>query len=537
MAFRNSIAFRLFAVTFIVIMLFAGLLLALLAGGFPSFYEQRQKSDVAAEFKQLGKRYAAQESSGGKPGMPAYVTQFDSDYYAKTAVLTVRDGVVTTVLMSGSSPKQSVFFQGGIHGLDGPDGSEMILVPNPPLPSELAGISAAVQEWTKNEDESGKVLRGGHTVVYRSGAGGGTTTPKQLIAVTPVSSDGARSGTVLLSVSSLQPITHAAAVFKGLSLYVFGAAFIFVLLLAFGYATIITKPLIRLNALAGRLARLDFDVRTRWRRKDEIGELARTFDFLADNLSGTLEELQTANEKLRQDIEREKRLERMRRSFIAGVSHELKTPLSLIGGYAEGLKDNIGSGAKRERYAQVILEETRRMAAIVGDMLDLSHLESGQYSLRREAFSVAELLNGAADRAAALGEARSVRVSVDLPPGEEARMTAVADRFRIDQVLTNLVTNAVRHAPDGGAVELRAAAVDDEWQIVVFNEGEPIPEEELPRIWGQFYRIDQARSRESGGTGIGLAIVRQILELHGSRCGVRNENSGVAFAFTLRRAT
>ncbi|WP_317618351.1 sensor histidine kinase [Paenibacillus sp. PL91] len=295
----------------------------------------------------------------------------------------------------------------------------------------------------------------------------------------------------------------------------------------------LTRPLRSLNELAGRLASLDFSARIRWRRKDEIGELARTLDFLADNLQGALAELHEANDKLREDIEREKALERMRRDFVAGVSHELKTPLSLIGGYAEGLQDNIGAGAKRERYAEVILDETRRMSTIVGDMLDLSHLEAGQYRLNREPFDASELLKESAERAEALGAERNVRISVSLPEEGDGIVEVAADRFRIGQVLTNLVTNAVRHAPDGGTVTLAASMDGGDWRLSVHNVGDAIPEEELPRIWGQFYRIDKARARESGGTGIGLAIVKQILDLHGSRYDVRNEQGGVTFAFTL----
>ncbi|MBB6637997.1 sensor histidine kinase [Cohnella thailandensis] len=543
---QRSIAFRLFVVTFVVIMLFVGLLLAALAGGFSSFYERRQKSDILEEIGRTAAHYRAYESTGGAlTGMPPFITRFESEYYSKIALLTIEDGAVTTVLMSGAQQKKQVFLKGDNIDEEGPVkvpiDSEMILVPDLSVPSELEDMMVAVKVWVQNEGSFRAVIGEGRTIVYSS-RGDSTETlgaqSPQLIAVTPISSDGNRSGEVMLAVASLQPVTHAASVFKDLSVYVLGAALVFVLLLAVGYATIVTKPLIRLNALAERLAGLDFGARARWKRKDEIGALAGSLDFLADNLQMTLGELQAANEKLREDIEKEKRLERMRRQFIAGVSHELKTPLSLIGGYAEGLKDNIGSGAKREKYAEVILDETRRMSAIVSDMLELSHLESGQYSLTLEAFDLTELLREAAERAEALGSEKSLTISVIFPQGDSdgtaEAAEAIGDRLRIGQVLTNLVTNAVRHATDGGRIAISAAQDGDHWLIEVYNDGEPIPQEELPRIWGDFYRVDKARSRESGGTGIGLAIVRQILTLHGSRYGVRNETGGVTFGFTLR---
>lgn len=532
-AFRNSIAFRLFMVTFVVIMLFVSLLLALLSSGFSTFYEQRQTSEVAKALKAVGERYRYENNDDG-PGMPSYLTQFESDYYAKVAVLEVNRGVVQAMLTGGSSPGQQIMLRGGLNGVQLPSDTEMFLVPTPPLQSELEGIMLAAKDWSSDDEALRGVIGQGETVIYRtqnSTTEEGSSIKNQLIAVTPVTGDGGDSGVVLLALSSLQPVTNASSVFNGLSVYVFGAAFIFVLILSFVYALIITKPLVSLNALAGRLANLDFRDRVRWKRKDEIGELARSFDFLAENLQRTLGELQSANEKLREDIEREKRLEKMRRDFIAGVSHELKTPLSLIGGYAEGLKDNIAS-VKREKYADVILEETRRMSVIVGDMLDLSHLESGQYRLKLEQISVEDLIKEAAERARAISEDKNVKIMMSTKGDGE--ITAIADWFRIGQVLTNLVSNAVRHTSDGGVLEIAAVKREEEWHLSVYNEGLPIPEEEIPRIWGQFYRTDKARSRESGGTGIGLAIVRQILELHGSRYEVYNGHNGVTFSFTLR---
>ena len=242
-----------------------------------------------------------------------------------------------------------------------------------------------------------------------------------------------------------------------------------------------------------------------------------------------------SNDKLKADIEREKQLERMRRDFIAGVSHELKTPLSLISGYAEGLKDNIGNDAKRVHYAEVILEEAQRMSAIVADMLDLSYLESGRYALDWDVFDLHPLLREAAERAEALGERKKVRVNVAFPETAGESLPVRGDIKRIGQVLTNLLSNAVRHSVECGTVRLGVSVSEDEAEISIHNEGEPIPEEELSRIWVQFYRTDKSRSRESGGSGIGLAIVRQILVLHGSRYGVRNEAGGVTFSFTLKR--
>ncbi|BFH17314.1 HAMP domain-containing histidine kinase [Paenibacillus melissococcoides] len=147
------------------------------------------------------------------------------------------------------------------------------------------------------------------------------------------------------------------------------------------FPRLISHPLVKLNEMAKRLARLDFSVRTEMRRQDEIGELAATFDYLATELNGMMGELQAANEQLQRDIEKEKQQELLPKRFVANVSHELKTPVSLIQGYAEALRDNVGQGAKRHKYASVIVNEAERMSRLVKDLLDLSQLESGRFDL------------------------------------------------------------------------------------------------------------------------------------------------------------
>jgi len=530
----HSVAFRLFVVTFVVIMLFLGVLLAALAGSFASFYERRQIKDIASQMNLIRDRYAAERRPSFAAGTyPSYFFRFENDYYAQTSLLTLDDGKVLFRRESRAKPNGSEDDSLNFGLLPDP----FYFFPQSGPDEQMQKLRLALTEWMQDRQAVDQVMKDRKTLVYRStGAGTADYGNDQLIAVAPIDTDGHGGGTVLFAVSSLQPVIGASRVIRDFSWYAFGVAFVLVPVLSLLYAGLLTKPLRSLNGLARRLASLDFSVRARWRRKDEIGELARTYDFLADNLQGALAELREANDKLREDIEREKALERMRRDFVAGVSHELKTPLSLIGGYAEGLQDDVKDGTKRERYAAVILEETRHMAAIVGDMLDLSQLESGQYRLKRERFDAAELLREAADRAEALGQTRGVKADLILAVEGTDAIEVEADRLRIGQVLTNLVTNAVRHTPDGRRITLEACRDGSVWQFTVNNEGEPIPEQELPRIWGQFYRIDKARNRESGGTGIGLSIVRQILELHGSRYDARNERGGVAFRFTLPTA-
>jgi signal transduction histidine kinase len=218
------------------------------------------------------------------------------------------------------------------------------------------------------------------------------------------------------------------------------------------------------------------------------------------------------------------------------VSHELKTPLSLIGGYAEALQDNVNDGRKRDRYASVIREETARMASIVNDMLDLSQLETGQYRLQLHRFRLDEPVRHIARKLQehTLGKGKNIELQL-LP------VMVQADLLRIEQVLTNLLGNALRHTPDGGRLGIRMEQEAETIRTVVWNEGESIPDEDRVSIWDHFYRVEKSRERDGsgsaigtgGGTGIGLAVVRQIVQLHGGQHGVRNTADGVEFSFTL----
>lgn len=215
---------------------------------------------------------------------------------------------------------------------------------------------------------------------------------------------------------------------------------------AFLFTRMISHPLVKLNEMAKRLARLDFSARTDMkRRKDEIGELAATFDYLATELNGMMGELQAANDQLHRDIEKEKRLELLRKRFVANVSHELKTPVSLIQGYAEALRDNVGRGAKRHKYASVIVNEAERMSRLVKDLLDLSQLESGHFDLWWSDVPLRSTLAYVMQSVEQLAPGRELRLNW-LPEDE---VMVRSDPQRLEQIVTNVLTNAIRHTPEG----------------------------------------------------------------------------------------
>lgn len=347
---------------------------------------------------------------------------------------------------------------------------------------------------------------------------------KYITTICPLS-----DGNIVIAVSSFQSITEAGSVFKAFYIYIIFFAIIIVLLLSYIYANLISKPLIKLNKVANEMSNLNFSVKSDIESDDEIGTLAKTLNFLSLNLDNALSQLKTANKKLLKDIEKEKALENMRKDFIAGVSHELKTPIALIQGYAEGIKDNITDEEGREFYLDVILDESNKMETLVTDMLELSKLESPNFSLTLATFNIKMLIETICQKLNSFIIDKNIILTLNL-----SDFYVNADKFRIEQVIMNFLTNAIRHTPGNGFIKITLTKFD-EFNVIfsIENSGSQISEDDLTNIWDKFYKIDKSRSRTFGGTGLGLSIVKNILHLHKSKFGVHNTESGVEFFFTL----
>lgn len=335
---------------------------------------------------------------------------------------------------------------------------------------------------------------------------------------------------IIFVISSLQPVNEASSVIKEFYVYFYIGAIALIIILSLFYSNMISKPLLRLNEAASNIADLDFSNKCTIVREDEIGNLANTLNFLSDNLNKSLSSLKEANIKLEQDIEKERVLERMRKEFVAAVSHELKTPISLIGGYTEGLKDGIFELGEKDYYLDVILDENHKMANLVSDMLDLSQLESGNFKLDKEDFNIDELISSTLKKFSTLIKDKNIDLQVNLIP----KIRINADWTRIEQVITNFITNAIRHTHENGFINVSMEKnLDKEVFIYIENSGVHIPDEEINKIWDSFYKLDKSRNRQLGGTGIGLAIVKNILMLHGYKYGVENTDTGVRFYLAI----
>ena len=260
-----------------------------------------------------------------------------------------------------------------------------------------------------------------------------------------------------------------------------------------------------------------------------VGIIAVT--FLAGRVSRAYT-LELENEKLQHDLEEKERQNKIQREFVANVSHELKTPITVIKGYAEGLAEGMcRDDESRSYYAGVIVDETERMHQIVNQLLMLSKIESGQDELEKNDFNICEMIRDIAAEMKLLAEKKKVTLNVICPD----ELIVNADEFKIESVITNYLSNAIHHVNEAGQIEIKAEAEDKDVRVSVFNTGTPIPEEEQEHIWEKFYKVDKAHSRTYGGSGIGLSIVKAVMEAHDMPYGVLNHPDGVEFWIKLER--
>ena len=337
-------------------------------------------------------------------------------------------------------------------------------------------------------------------------------------------------GSQFLLRSPVESMRESASISNRFLLYIGSVLIVVSILLIWYFSKRITDPIRELARLSDRMADLDFDAKYTSGGSNEIGELGENFNRMSERLEQTISNLKEANYKLQKDIEQKEKRENMRSEFLGNVSHELKTPIALIQGYAEGLKEGVNDNPEsREFYCEVIMDEAGKMNRMVKNLLALNQLEFGEDDVQFERFDITSLISGVLQSLDILIEQKEAQVIFR----HKNPVYVWADEFKVEQVVRNYVNNALNHVDGEKVIEIKITKENDMAKITVFNTGTPIPEEDLPHIWEKFYKVDKARTREYGGNGIGLSIVKAIMDSFGKGYGAINHTNGVEFWFEL----
>lgn len=339
-----------------------------------------------------------------------------------------------------------------------------------------------------------------------------------------------KNGCYFLIRSPLESIRESASISNSFYFFVGFVIIIISGLVIWLVTKSITKPISELTELSKRMSDLDFDARYRSHAGNEIDMLGDNFNRMSSQLEKTISELKGANNELQKDIENKIRIDQMRQEFLNNVSHELKTPIALIQGYAEGLRENISEDPEsREFYCDVIIDESAKMNKLVKNLLTLNQLESGKDAAVMERFDIVSVIRGVVQSMNIMIQQKEANVIFEA----DAPIYVWADEFKIEEVVTNYTSNALNHLSGEKQIEIKTVPFDGRVRVSVFNTGSPIPEEDIPKLWNKFYKVDKARTREYGGSGIGLSIVKAIIEGLNQEYGVQNYDNGVEFWFTL----
>ncbi|SCC60741.1 sensor histidine kinase [Bacillus mycoides] len=324
----------------------------------------------------------------------------------------------------------------------------------------------------------------------------------------------------IYAMASLQPVDEAVQMVQDYYIYIIAFVVVLIFLASFYYSKQIAKPLLKINDTTKKIAHLDFTEKIPITSKDEIGDLSQNINTLSNKLHSHIGQLE-------QDIEKERKLENTRKEFISGVSHELKTPLSIMKSCISILKDGVAEH-KKDYYFQAMEKEVDKMDILILDMLELAKFESGTYNMKMDSFYIDGVIEEICEQLSSEIEKKELSVHKHICPAE-----VVGNQNRIEQVIVNFITNAIRYTPEKEDIIISVIDEKNRIEVYIENKGTHIEEEQLDKIWDRFYRVDAARQRSQGGTGLGLAISKNILELHNAEYGVKNTEDGVLFYFYL----
>lgn len=494
---KYNLSKKLFTITLALLLLLMGFTLVFQLLFFQRFYEDKKVKSLTKEVNRFSNLYSYQ-LNGDQNTLKA-LSSFENRNNAKIAIFSISNGNLTLRYLSTN--------------LENDD-----------------SLTSFCSELINDKDLINKVLEDNtaiSSIFYNY-----SSATKKLGVVSPISLN-SKNDSVIVVVSSIQPIEEAADVISEFYIYIFIGFIFFSIVLASIYSNLISKPLIKMNNVAKKMSNMDFEEKCESTSNDEIGNLANTLNFLSSNLESALEDLRQKNKQLELDIEKERNLELMRKDFIASVSHELKTPIGIIEGYSEGIRDGIVNHEQAIVYLDTIIDESKKMGILVNNMLELSKLESGVIKPKFEVFNINRLIKKVIHTLSINAEEKKLELKfIELTDYSYVK----ADIFKMEQVLTNLITNAIKYTPENNLIEVSIQKFNSFFKISVINYGTSIESNEIDKLFNKFYRIDKARQRNTNSTGLGLSIVKNILELHNCKFSLHNIKDGVEFCFFLPEA-
>lgn len=498
---KTSIRLKMAGVLGAVIVVFVAVSILLSSLFLNTYYIYRKEGSLRDTYSQVKNLYAQNPADLN--------TQLDAIETASGIYITIFDPNINIKYESRPFRRPDQAGQGGL-----------------PTPSFNPGGAPGAANFEENmlRQEAEKIVQSG-TVIERSGAERGPNPGYLQLGARLNATDMIYLRTAVAAIQESVGVANAFSLYTGILTLILGVVIIFFISRSFA------RPITELSAIAKRMEKMDFDAKFKGKSRDEIGELGQSINSLSDQLHRYITELEDANQGLKEDVLRKEETDRMRREFLSSASHELKTPLALIQGYAEGLAMNVNVDAKsRMEYCEVIMDETRKMDKLVKQLLDISRMEAGQIQLDWENFALVELVERALKKHRIAFQNGGIESEKDV----DCNVNVHADFEMMERVLDNYLSNAIRHVDGKRTIRIRSYCENGKAVVSVFNSGRGIPEKEMEKIWTSFYKADKARTRELGGTGLGLSIVKAVMDAHGEECGVKNVPGGVEFWFSVK---
>ncbi len=341
------------------------------------------------------------------------------------------------------------------------------------------------------------------------------------------------SGDLFIMRTSIESIQEVLKVSNQFIAYVGGVVISLSVIVVLIFSIGLTSRIEKLAHISSEMSKLNFNIKYSDGGSDEISMLGNNMNFLSEKLEKTISELKAANIELQKDIQKKDEIDKMRRDFLSNVSHELKTPIAIIQGYAEGLKESVNDDEEsRNFYCDVIMDEAVKMNRMVKKLLTLNQIEFGNKMVEMERFDIVTVIDQVLNKSSVFITEKNANIIFD----NKAKIYVWADEFQIEEVITNYISNALNHLDYDRVIKITLEESEKLVRCTVFNTGNHIPENELDKIWEKFYKVDKARTREYGGNGIGLSIVKAIMTSLNRECGVKNVEDGVEFWFEVEKS-